>query len=94
MSNTFPPVLETDLEDIAQIYGGIDYSDINKLEQKWDSLDAETREKIKTLNSKFRYAASEIEDLDETDLSEESEDEDIAEVAAIWRELTAAVKSV
>ena len=93
MSNTFPPILETDLEDIAQTCGGIDYVDISKLSGKWESLDDNTRKNIKDLNSEFRYAASEIEDLDEIDFNDEPKDDDIAETIAIWRKLVTAIKS-
>lgn len=94
MSNTFPPILETDLEDIAQTCGGIDYVDISKLSSKWESLDDDTRKNIKNLNSDFRYAASEIEDLDEIDFDDEPEDGDAAETITIWRKLVTAIKSV
>lgn len=87
-NSEFPYVLESDLETIAQTYGGIDYSDISALEHNWSSLSDVMRERVKKLNADIRYACS-GEDMDLYELAEES-----PELKAIIDELVSFIKSV
>lgn len=87
-NSEFPYVLESDLETIAQTYGGIDYSDISALEHNWSSLSDVMRERVKKLNADIRYACS-GEGMDLYELAEES-----PELKAIIDELVSLIKSV
>lgn len=66
----FPRRLELDLQDFAQTYNGIDYTDIFKLQKNWNNISNDNRKEIKKLVSIIKRACNET-GLDAYELARE-----------------------
>jgi len=58
-TESLPERLELWLQDFAQTYGDIDYTDISNLSRFWSSLNGDSRREIKKLITNIRHACNE-----------------------------------